>query len=60
MSDQIAEPLLLPREAAAMLRIDPKTLSRWARDGKQVGEVKLPSGQRRYRADAIRKILEGE
>lgn len=53
------KPLLLPREAAAMLRIDPKTLSRWARDGKAVGEVKLPSGQRRYREADIRAILEG-
>ena len=31
---QDAEPLLTPAEVAAMFRVDPKTVTRWAKAGK--------------------------
>ena len=51
--------LLTPGEVAAMLRVDPKTVTRWGADGK-VPCVKTPGGHRRFRTSVINKILEGE
>ena len=59
MSDETGDRLLLPREAAVLLRITSQTLARWARDGKPVGAVRLPSGTHRYREADIRKLMEG-
>jgi predicted site-specific integrase-resolvase len=52
--------LLLPAEAAAILRIDPKTLVRWANKGKlrtvrTLGSAGRP-GDRRYFADEVRAL----
>lgn len=54
--------LLWPDEAAAMLRIDPKTLTRWAKSGviPPSAFIRLPSGHRRYRRAAIEAILHGQ
>lgn len=48
--------LLQPWEAAQMLGVDPKTLSRWANAGK-VPSIRTLGGHRRYRASTIEKIL---
>lgn len=48
--------LLLPHEAAAMLRLDAKTLSRWHRAGR-IRAVVLPSGHRRFWRSDVEAIL---
>lgn len=53
-----AEPLLTPAEVAKVLRVDPKTVTRWAREGK-VSSVRTPGGHRRYRESEIRAYLNG-
>lgn len=56
----MAEPdkgrLLLPYEAAAILRLDPKTLGRWNRDG-LLPAVQLPSGHRRFWEADVLEVL---
>ncbi|GAA4626727.1 hypothetical protein GCM10023196_036140 [Actinoallomurus vinaceus] len=42
------EDLLKPGEVAAYLRVDPKTVSRWAASGR-LPSVRTPGGHRRYR-----------
>jgi excisionase family DNA binding protein len=48
--------LLTPAEVAAMLRVDPKTVTRWARGGK-LSSIKTPGGHRRYSESEIRGFL---
>ena len=50
------EELLPPREVARRLRVVPKTVSRWADQGK-LTPIFLPSGHRRYRASEVKAIL---
>jgi excisionase family DNA binding protein len=51
--------LLTPAEVAALFRVDPKTVTRWAKAGK-LTSIRTLGGHRRYRADEVRKFLEGE
>lgn len=53
-----AERLLTPAEVAAMFRVDPKTVTRWAKDGK-LSSVKTLGGHRRYREAEVRAALSG-
>ncbi len=46
------EPLLTPAEVAAMFRVDPKTVTRWAVAGK-LTTVRTLGGHRRYRAGEV-------
>ena len=48
--------LLTPSEVAAMFRVNPKTVTRWARSGK-ISAVRTLGGHRRFRADEIRRFL---
>jgi excisionase family DNA binding protein len=50
------EELLTPREVAAMFRVDPKTVTRWAKAGK-LSAVRTLGGHRRYREAEVRKHL---
>jgi len=50
--------LLTPGEVAAMFRVDPKTVTRWAAAGR-ICRVKTPGGHGRYRESEIRELLEG-
>ena len=50
------EELLPPREVARRLKVVPKTVSRWADQGK-LTPIFLPSGHRRYRASEVKAIL---
>lgn len=52
------EPLLQPFEVATMLRVDPKTVSRWARAGK-LPFIRTPGGHRRYRRSEVEAIMAG-
>ena len=53
-SDQ--EELLTPSEVAAMFRVNPKTVTRWARAGK-ISAIRTLGGHRRFRASEIRQFL---
>jgi excisionase family DNA binding protein len=52
------EELLTPSEVARMFRVDPKTVTRWAKAGK-ISSVKTVGGHRRYREAEIRALLNG-
>ena len=49
--------LLTPAEVAVMFRVDPKTVTRWARAGK-ISAVRTLGGHRRFRTSEIRRFLE--
>ena len=50
--------LLTPSEVAAMFRVNPKTVTRWARAGK-ISAIRTLGGHRRYRESEIRGLIEG-
>jgi excisionase family DNA binding protein len=53
-----AEPLLTPAEVASLFRVDPKTVTRWAKAGK-LSCIRTLGGHRRYRASEVRQLLDG-
>jgi excisionase family DNA binding protein len=53
-----SEPLLTPAEVAAMFRVDPKTVTRWAKAGK-LSSIRTLGGHRRYRESEVRALLAG-
>lgn len=56
--DTQTQTLLTPSEVAAMFRVYPKTVSRWASAGK-ISSVRTLGGHRRYPADEVQRLLEG-
>lgn len=52
-----ANPLLTPSEVAAAFRVDPKTVTRWAKAGK-LSSIRTLGGHRRYLETEIRAMLE--
>ncbi len=58
MADQPqVDTLLTPAEVAALFRVNPKTVTRWARAGK-ITAIRTLGGHRRFRASEIRRCLE--
>lgn len=53
------EPLLTPAEVAALFRVDPKTVTRWAAGGR-IGSIRTPGGHRRFRESEVRALLDAE
>jgi len=53
-----AEPLLTPQEVAVMFRVDPKTVTRWAKAGK-LTSIRTLGNHRRYREAEVRALLAG-
>ena len=51
-----SESLLTPAEVAAMFRVDPKTVTRWAKAGK-LSAIRTLGGHRRYRESEVKKLL---
>src|SRR4029078_9454832 len=51
-----AERLLTPGEVAALLRVAPKTVPRWAPAGR-IGSIRTPGGHRRFRESEVREML---
>ena len=49
--------LLTPAEVAALFRVDPKTVTRWAKAGK-LTSIRTLGGHRRYRAAEVRALLD--
>ena len=54
MSDQ--EVLLTPSEVAALFRVDPKTVTRWAKAGK-LTSIRTLGGHRRYKESEVTALL---
>ena len=52
------ETLLTPAEVAALFRVDPKTVTRWAKSGK-LTSIRTLGGHRRYRETEVRALLGG-
>ena len=52
------EALLTPAEVAAMFRVDPKTVTRWAKAGK-LTSIRTLGGHRRYREAEVLALLAG-
>ena len=48
--------LLSPAEVAALFRVDPKTVTRWAKAGKLTA-LRTLGGHRRYRESEVRNLL---
>ena len=57
MEVQDEETLLTPAEVAAMFRVNPKTVTRWARAGK-ISAIRTLGGHRRFRASEVQQFLE--
>lgn len=57
--DEIGPPeaLLTPSEVAQLFRVNPKTVTRWARAGKLTA-IRTLGGHRRFRASEIKRCLE--
>lgn len=53
-----AETLLTPAEVAKIFRVDPKTVTRWAKAGK-LNAIRTLGGHRRYREVEVRSLLAG-
>jgi excisionase family DNA binding protein len=54
-----ADPLLTPAEVASLFRVDPKTVTRWAKAGK-LNAVRTLGGHRRYRESEVKALLDGQ
>lgn len=50
------ERLLTPGEVAAMFRVDPKTVTRWAASGR-IRSIRTPGGHRRFRRSEVNRLL---
>ena len=50
------ENLLTPAEVAALFRVDPKTVTRWAKAGK-LTSIKTLGGHRRYKESEVKELL---
>jgi excisionase family DNA binding protein len=50
------EVLLTPAEVAKLFRVDPKTVTRWAKAGK-ITAIRTLGGHRRYRQSEIQALL---
>jgi len=54
--DSQPEVLLTPAEVASLFRVDPKTVTRWARAGKLTA-IRTLGGHRRYRQSEVQSLL---
>jgi excisionase family DNA binding protein len=54
---EIPEQLLTPSEVAALFRVNPKTVTRWARSGK-ITAIRTLGGHRRFRRSEVTAFLE--
>lgn len=51
--------LLTPNEVAALFRVDPKTVTRWASAGR-IPSLRTPGGHRRFRESQVLALLEAD
>ena len=50
------ERLLTPAEVASLFRVDPKTVTRWAKAGK-LTSIRTLGGHRRYKESEVKPLL---
>ena len=50
------EVLLTPAEVASLFRVDPKTVTRWAKAGK-LTSIRTLGGHRRYKESEVKLLL---
>ena len=50
------EVLLTPSEVASLFRVDPKTVTRWAKSGK-LTSIRTLGGHRRYKQSEVKALL---
>lgn len=50
------ETLYTPSEVASLFRVDPKTVTRWAKQGR-LTPIRTLGGHRRYRASEVEQLL---
>ncbi len=50
------ELLLTPAEVASLFRVDPKTVTRWAKSGK-LTSIRTLGGHRRYKESEVKELL---
>ena len=53
------DPLLTPGEVAGLFRVDPKTVTRWAKAGKLTA-IRTLGGHRCYRSSEVHRLLGGQ
>ena len=56
--DRGGDVLLTPSEVAGLFRVDPRTVTRWARSGK-IDCVRTLGGHRRFREREVLALLQG-
>ncbi len=56
LSATTQEKLLTPSEVASLFRVDPKTVTRWAKAGK-LTSIKTLGGHRRYKESEVKELL---
>ncbi len=56
LSPSNQEKLLTPAEVAALFRVDPKTVTRWAKAGK-LTSIRTLGGHRRYKESEVKALL---
>lgn len=55
------EDLLTPSEVAAIFRVDPKTVTRWASaKPPRISSIRTPGGHRRFRWSEVQRALEAQ
>lgn len=54
--DAEKEKLLKPGEVAVLFRVDPKTVTRWAKAGR-LNSITTPGGHRRFREAEVRALV---
>jgi excisionase family DNA binding protein len=59
MSFENTDILLTPAEVAALFRVDPKTVTRWAKAGK-LTSIRTLGGHRRYKESEVKGLLRGQ
>ena len=50
------EVLLTPAEVASLFRVDPKTVTRWAKSGK-LTSIRTLGGHRRYKESEVKALI---
>lgn len=53
---EVKDALLTPSEVAALFRVDPKTVTRWAAAGR-ISSIRTPGGHRRFHESEVRALL---
>jgi excisionase family DNA binding protein len=56
LSSNNHEKLLTPAEVAVLFRVDPKTVTRWAKAGK-LTSIRTLGGHRRYKESEVKSLL---